>query len=580
MYEIYTSLAKEFHPLIVHSDQPDSERMQAIEAIRARRCKVIVCVDMLGEGFDLPQLKIAALHDIHKSLAVTIQFVGRFTRSAMGIGAATIIANAGDAEVEEAIEDLYIKDSDWNIVLRRLSEGGTSRHQQRSFFINGFEYPPQAVPLQNIHPKMSTVTYQTACRDWDPNAIWGLFKGVDLLIEPTINPTEHVMLFITREKAPVVWGETKIVNDVVHHLYLFYWDEHQKLLFINSTNNKSLHAALAKKIAGDNVVLLDGEHTYRALDGVKRLILTNLGLLHTLNRASQFTMHVGSDIKAGLSQASIQNRRKSNLFGRGYEHGERVTIGISYKGRVWSHWIAEDISAWVNWCKNIGQKLLDETISTDKILEQAIIPVEIHQRPTLVPLTIDWPPYFYERSDEAITVEMGGQRTPFYDVDLRILTFAAQGPIQFCLSINGEQAEYEVVFTRNTIEYRPICEKEAFLTVSGRRVPLTEWFQEYSPIITFEDTSVLENCEIFRPKTVRKPYDPFTIDCWAWTGVDLTAESQYKRRKNPTRLDLQADSIQAYVLGQLVSGCGIDYDIIFDDDGSGEVADIVALSSR
>ncbi len=579
VFEIYAAVAKEYNPLIVHSDQPDSERMEAIEAIRARRCKVIVCVDMLGEGFDLPQLKIAALHDIHKSLAVTIQFIGRFTRSAIDIGEATIIANAGDAEVEEAIEDLYIKDSDWNVVLRRLSEGETSRHRQRTNFIDGFEYPPQAVPLQNIHPKMSTVTYQTACRDWNPNAVWDLLKGVNLLVEPTINPTEHVMLFVTREKAPVVWGETKTVNDVVHHLYLFYWDEQQKLLFINSTNNKSLHSALAKKIGGENVVLLDGEHTYRALDGVNRLILTNLGLLHLLNRASQFTMHVGSDIKAGLSQASIQNRRKSNLFGRGYENGERMTIGISYKGRVWSHWIAEDISAWVNWCKNIGRKLLDETISTDKILEQAIIPEEIHQRPPLVPLTIDWPSFFYERSDEAISVELGGQRAPFYDVDLRISTYAAQGPIQFCLAINDEQAEYEVIFTRNTVEYRAIREKEAYLTASARRATLTEWFQEYSPIITFEDTSVMENCEIFRPKTVRKPYDPANIDCWTWAGVDLTAESKYKRRKNPTRLELQASSIQTHVVEHLVNGHGLDYDIIFDDDGSGEVADIVALKA-
>ncbi|WP_346763412.1 hypothetical protein [Escherichia sp. E4694] len=35
---------------------------------------------MLGEGYDLPNLKIAALHDHHKSLAVTLQFIGRFTR--------------------------------------------------------------------------------------------------------------------------------------------------------------------------------------------------------------------------------------------------------------------------------------------------------------------------------------------------------------------------------------------------------------------------------------------------------------------------------------------------------------------
>ena len=36
---------------------------------------------MLGEGFDLPELKIAALHDVKKSLPVTLQFTGRFTRT-------------------------------------------------------------------------------------------------------------------------------------------------------------------------------------------------------------------------------------------------------------------------------------------------------------------------------------------------------------------------------------------------------------------------------------------------------------------------------------------------------------------
>lgn len=41
----------------------------------------IVCVDMLGEGFDFPSLKIAAIHSPHKSLAITLQFVGRFART-------------------------------------------------------------------------------------------------------------------------------------------------------------------------------------------------------------------------------------------------------------------------------------------------------------------------------------------------------------------------------------------------------------------------------------------------------------------------------------------------------------------
>ncbi len=78
IYSIYSALAPEFNPLIVHSNLPANEQTNAIDKLRSRQSRVIVCVDMLGEGFDLPQLKIAALHDIHKSLAVTIQFIGRF----------------------------------------------------------------------------------------------------------------------------------------------------------------------------------------------------------------------------------------------------------------------------------------------------------------------------------------------------------------------------------------------------------------------------------------------------------------------------------------------------------------------
>ena len=241
------------------------------------------------------------LHDIHKSLAVTIQFIGRFTRFASGIGSATVIANAADAEVEEALEDLYSKDSDWNVVLRRLSEGATSLQQRQSEFIQGFQNKPVGVPLQNIHPKTSLVAYKTTCEDWKPNAIWDLLKKENLLVEPTLNPSERVLLFITKDNTQVTWGDTKSVFDLIHDLYLIHWEQERKLLFINSTNNNGNHAELAKKITNDESVVIHGEQVYRSLYGINRLILSNLGLLHLISRATQFTMHVGTDIKEGLN---------------------------------------------------------------------------------------------------------------------------------------------------------------------------------------------------------------------------------------------------------------------------------------
>jgi superfamily II DNA or RNA helicase len=58
---------------------------------------------MLGEGFDLPELKIAAFHDIRKSLPITLQLAGRFTRTKYDeeLGDASFVANIADLDVEQ-----------------------------------------------------------------------------------------------------------------------------------------------------------------------------------------------------------------------------------------------------------------------------------------------------------------------------------------------------------------------------------------------------------------------------------------------------------------------------------------------
>ncbi len=573
VFEIYTTLAQEYNPLIIHSELNKSEKDKAFQQLNCRNSRIIVCVDMLGEGFDLPQLKIAALHDIHKSLAVTIQFTGRFTRTTSGIGEATIIANAANADVEEALEDLYAKDADWNFLLGQLSVGKTNRQKQRSNFLQGFPDFPKDIPLQNIYPKMSTVVYKTDCHAWTPKAISKLFKEEDLLIEPKINPQAKVVLVITCHKTPVIWGRTKNIHDVVHDLYLAYWDDQQNLLFINSTNNKSFHTELARNLAGADACRIQGEDIYRCLHNVKRSTLSNLGLLHLHNRAKSFTMHSGSDINEGLSRASVDKRIKSNLFTRGYEDGEKMTIGASHKGRIWSHQVAEDISEWVEWCKHIGAKLLNSSISTEQILEQSIIPEKISERPNLVPIAIDWSPDFYARSDEAVLIEINGNKKPFYSAELAITTFSDQGFLSFSISLEEVQIEYEIIFKENVVKYIQLGDAEVNLCVSNKTDTLSEWFQIESPIIRFEDTSVLKYDEIYRPKNNREPYDKLKIEYWSWQDVDLKKESQYKANASSNSLIHRKDSIQHKVIESLIQ----ENDVVFDDDGAGEIADIVTL---
>lgn len=73
---IYDRLAPEFNALVVDSEMEDSAIEAALDRVRAGESRIVVCVNMLGEGLDLPELKIAALHDLHKSLPILLQFTG------------------------------------------------------------------------------------------------------------------------------------------------------------------------------------------------------------------------------------------------------------------------------------------------------------------------------------------------------------------------------------------------------------------------------------------------------------------------------------------------------------------------
>ena len=98
LYRMYP----EFNPVEIHTGiKSQKARNEARESILSGKSRIVVCVDMLGEGFDLPELKIAAFHDIRKSLSVTLQLAGRFTRARANLGNATFIANVANPNVRE-----------------------------------------------------------------------------------------------------------------------------------------------------------------------------------------------------------------------------------------------------------------------------------------------------------------------------------------------------------------------------------------------------------------------------------------------------------------------------------------------
>jgi len=569
MQELYMGLAPDLAPVLLHSSLTARVRKSALDDIQARKSRIIVCVDMLGEGFDLPSLKVAAIHDLHKSLGVTLQFVGRFARVAGAeIGDASVVTGRPEGQYDESLHKLYAEEPDWNLIIRDLSEAAVDQEQEVSDFEAKFAAIPEEVSLRNIEPKMSAVVYRTHCQTWRPHVIDEIYPDDMIFTDPVaINQQDRVAWFVIESRTPVRWGELETVTEVGYDLYILYWDETRQLLYINSSNTGSLYEGLAKAVCGDNVERFSGEDVFRAMANVKRLVPTNVGLLDIRNRSRRFSMHVGADVTEGFPAAEAQTKTKTNIFAYGYENGARVSIGVSLKGRIWSYRIAPTIKHWMDWCDHVGSKLDDPGINVDEVMRGFIRPKVVETRPPYVALGLEWPWEVFLNVSEETRVVWGGDAWALIDADLVITKFSDSGPIQFEVTTPNWKAGYEILFSDGGIKYRAKATEIEVVTPRSR-ILLSKYLAQHGlPILFEQDAMVVPPGILLKPDRDLPPFYLDNLIVVDWSGVDLRKESWGPNRDR--------DSVQARAV-DYVKGIA-DWEIVIDDDGPGEIADIVAM---
>lgn len=573
VFSIYQKKYPEFNPVQIHTGiKSKSERERIRQQILSGESKIIVCVDMLGEGFDLPTLKIAAFHDIRKSLAVTLQLAGRFTRSRSDLGEATFIANIADINVREELQKLYTQDADWNALLRQSAEDVIDGQVNLWEFIEGFKNFPDDLPLINMRPAMSAAIYKTNCRDWTPENFRAGIPGIESFerVHADVNSEKKTMIIVTARKVPIDWAQNKDIYNWDWELSILFWDEEQNLLFINNSNNGGYYKKLAEAVAGD-VELISGPPVFRCLSGVNRLRLQNVGLGDQIGRLVRYTMRAGADVELGLTEAQKRNAVKKVMFGAGFEEGSKTTVGCSFKGRVWSSKVT-NIEELTKWCSSIGRKVLNETIDPDEILKGTLVSVPVAARPLKMPIGIDWPELMCKEPETAFRFIVDeGIELNLYQTEIRLIDPSEDGELTFAMSSGAVIVEFTLtLFEKNGVkDYRfsTIGDRKVSIKHGGSECALEEFFYEQPPVIWFVDGSSLEGNLLTELNRKFPPYPASKIEKWDWAGINLRKESQ--------GVEKAADSVQFRVIEKLMKS---DYDIIFDDDDSGEAADVVTVS--
>ena len=573
--ELYEEIGARHRPILVHSDDPSSTGH--LESLHNRTSRVVVCVEMLGEGFDLPHLKIAAIHDTHKSLAVLLQFAGRFSRTAnSGIGDATVIANIADQDVSIGLERLYSEDADWNFLLAEMSSHAVREHRElidflrESVSLNAKEDGDATTSVSPtlLRPKFSTVVYKVS--SFRPRRFHLAVPASVEVHRTWLHEGLSTLYYVTKSEPSVSWTRAKSIQDREWHLFVIHHDPGQGLLFIHSSDKSSLHDGLARAVGGQDAELIRGESVFRMLAGVNRLQFQNVGVTRHARRNLRYAMYTGADVRQALEASQTSGSTKSVLQGVGYENGLPVAIGCSYKGRVWSK-EAGGIATLTHWFRSVGEKLVDDTISTNQIIENVLVPEEVHQFPEATVLSLDWPIEVLRQQEDRVSLVSADTKYPLSHFDLAFDAIADdRKAMKFHFEYDGVTADY--VFrlgVANAFSFEHSRGAALSIEVSGRVTPLAEYLNDWPLLVRFADLSELDGNLLTKPGEARPlsfPEERFGV--WDWDEVDVRKESIWRGGTE------RRDSIQARAAQHFVDA---GYDIVFDDDGPGEAADLVCI---
>ena len=572
--QIYQEIASEFHPVVVHSTFSKTLVRERLGMLLSRKSRIVICVDMLGEGYDLPNLKIAALHDHHKSLAVTLQFIGRFTRvnHAQKLGNASVVMNVADPNVEGELQHLYSIGADWDTVLRRLSENRIAKEVRLQEVVDALKNKGDLhdqISLWNLEPTYTAMLFKTSCEQWEPEQYLEALPKFEESWH-AIGEEENLLVVLAIQATSVRWGNYRELKDTNYKIFIAHWDSERAALFIFSNDYKTFRVdKLASAICNNQCELVSGDKVFNIFNGIEYPLARNLGASQI--GAISFTQYFGPNVTEGLTRIEESQSHLSNIAALGYESGERVIWGCSQKkGKVWSPQKGGGITDWCDWVKKAWDKIFSSEPDANNLTRNFLRPVPLVEPYHSYPISAQWGEHLLTAFEDKITFYFGEISAHLYLVEVATDGIFEDQSVRLIFSCDHTSSEYKLCLSAEGLPkgyaYQLISGPEIFIQRGlDEPIALVEYMEVDPVMIHYADGSFSYNAHIVHVSQEIGLFEREDIVGIDWTGTDIRKESMGYGKDQ--------DSIQWRWFNEIED----DYDVIINDDGKGESADLIGL---
>lgn len=543
-----------------------------IKALISKEIDGVICVDMLGEGFDFPNLKIAAIHTPHKSLASTLQFIGRFARTnADNIGPAKFIA-MNDEELVIENNALFTRDAIWQEMIIDMSDRTIRKEEEikknlgNYILENSSIFADESISLHSLRPNCHAKVYHISGFN-----IHSEFPEICSVGDKVYrNVSESTIIGIGKVSSKPRWLETDHVLDIENVLYIVHYQKETSLLFIYSQTKTEVEYEAIAEAFTDGFDKIPRSEIHRVLGELQNYEMFNTGMQNRYaENGESYRIYAGSNVAGSIDPISGKMFAAGHVFCKAVsEISGDITIGYSSGSKIWSS-AYMFIPEYIHWCDENGKKIANAlmVVRTNTNYDLMPIPTRLTRFPENVffaffsDKTYSSPPTWINTMGELTDAILTDSTIQINETNMECIT----------LSIILDGA---VDVIKYTLDGRYQCCNPTILLRDGRdTISLVNYLNNHPLVFKTTDDTVIEGNEICSGASdrIRFIHDEVVAIDWDAYKADIRREVTVAR--SSARKSIHA------VLSEILESNN-DFTYMIYDHGTGEIADYMTITEN
>jgi superfamily II DNA or RNA helicase len=579
---------KDFEVIALTSDLGEVRRTEILNGLKDGTIRAVAVVGMLGEGFDLPSLRLAAYHDKHKSITSTIQLIGRLVRSHPDFPQPSVLVTVQDADVYPGLRGalwyLYQEDADWSSLLPGIIDDAVAAEAADKVFASQLATSPAELSLESLRPLVRATVFEVH-DDWAPSFIDGsvpagvvigdAIRGRQVLYS-TVTPENRTLLIVTQGMRSPRWNHDSGLDAPEYTLHLITYlpargASRRALLLVNSSDGTIMPTVNEVLDAtSEHLRTADPERLQRAFDTLPRLSVSNVGVRNTYGGgrgSASYKIFAGSGVDRGMREADTAQAAIGHAMaqvGQGEGNAAYNTGFAVEKSKVWeSRYVPlrEYDGALMDFADRywssapVVAPLLPSVargVRLENFPQVRVVAVEMHH----LLLASEW------TTLDGFPVGRFDLRYESTDAPGQRLTIAAFRPDTGAIVWSGHFDTHGTVVDAGT----PVLVRRGHQTPR----PLNDLLSALPPMVYFLNGQIVSGATLYQPPTVQRDLTRWTPTFFNWSATNIEKETDRSAKTG--------DSIHKTLRTHLAARTtAARRRWVIDNDGSGELADLIVL---